>query len=1127
MQIGSIGQRWKVAIVVLIAGVITVACVGFVYFSYTSMQSISQKWRYQDDQSFRQVSAASDLFRHLGYGGFIHNFKNYVLRQEPEYLREARSDLSRSRDSIRILHQTDLSEQERNALATITRTLETYRRQLDLAKEAVATGASIEITDINVQISDAEAIQAFDLLMSGIQNKNKQSRQAIDGAIGNMLTLLLSALIAIPVVLVAAFVSVNYIRRLVAVQGELAQKRELLQVMMDSIEEGITMVDRNLNFAFINKRFWEISGFPKDVVELGAPLARAFRYDAEHGIYGEGDIEEIVADRVAHASRNEPFEFIRTRPDGTSLEVRRHPIAGGGFVTTFTDITAKMNAEQILENAKAEAEAANAAKSQFLANMSHEIRTPMNAIIGLSSIAMKGDIDARTRDHLTKVNGAAKSLLGIINDILDFSKIEAGKLAIEKVSFQLTDVLNNVSALTGEAAARKNIELLFWTDADVPQALTGDPLRLGQIITNLVSNSVKFTESGEVVVRIKSRSREQNAIRLEISVSDTGIGIARENQGSLFSSFSQADSSTTRKFGGTGLGLAISRKLVELMDGSISVVSEPGQGSTFTFNVRLGLDVQRGNNLPKIDAVRAEKLSVLIADDNATARIVMRHAIEGLGFSRIDTVVDGEQAVKKFQKAIEDGEPYDILLFDWQMPVCDGTQAFRRIIAMCNGRELPATFLITGLGQEDLSEDDRTLPLTAFLTKPINTSIMIDAFTDYVTRGHRTEKLFENREEEPDRPAAELAGLRILVAEDNEINQQIAREVLEDAGIHVEIAGNGAIALELVAGASDRFDIVLMDIQMPEMDGYEATRQIRQMPACQDMPVIAMTAHAMAEERQRCFDAGMVDHVSKPIDPPTLYKTLTRWDPRDFDSRTSSSPPSEGKRPAARESVSDGQGIEPEPSAAKREELADSPHPASISLAAAREKVGLKEATFIRLIGDFQARYRNFPQDLEALLQAGNIDEARRLAHTLAGLAGTFAFDDLRTESKAVEEVLKNEPVHEAPHLDTLCAAHAAVFDMLDAELAPPKEPQPEDSTSEPAPRNSDEIEGILRKLDDHLASNRISARRLLPEIESTLAAAADPDYLELAEAVNGLNYSDGRKTLRRLAEKHGLKLPQ
>ena len=1115
MQIGSTGQRWKVAIVVLIAGAISIACVGFVYFSYTSMQAISQKWRYQDDQSFRQVTAASDLFRHLGYGGFIHNFKNYILRQEPEYLLSARSDLSQSRDAIRILHQTDLSDLEKEAITTIAETLEIYRQQLVAAEEAIAAGASIEETDIDVRTGDAEAKRAFDILVSEIQIQNKQSRQAIDDAIGEMLTLLLSALIAIPVVLIAAFASVNYIRRLVSVQGELAQERERLQVMMDSIEEGITMIDRDLNFAFINKRFWEISGFPKDVVHLGAPLAQAFRYDAENGIYGEGDIEEIVAERIAHARRNEAFEFVRTRPDGTILEVRRHPIAGGGFVTTFTDVTVKTNAERSLETAKAEAEAANAAKSQFLANMSHEIRTPMNAIIGLSSIAMKGDIDTRTRDHLTKVNDSAKSLLGIINDILDFSKIEAGKLAVENVPFQLDDVLNNVSALTGEAAGRKGIELLFWTDADVPKALTGDPLRLGQVITNLVSNSVKFTESGEIIVRIKSRNQGKNSVRLEVSVNDTGIGIAKDAQENLFTSFSQADSTTTRKFGGTGLGLAISRKLVELMDGSISVVSEPDQGSTFTFNVRLGLDDRRRNGRHLVDAVRTGHLSVLIADDNATARVVLRHAIENLGFGHIDSVVDGEQAVEKFEKAFNDGKPYDILLFDWQMPVCDGIEAFRRIVTICNGQNLPASFLITGLGHENLSEEDRSLPLAGFLTKPINTSRMIDAFSEFMTRGNLGDRVAESRTRKPVEASAALSGLRVLVAEDNEINQEIAREVLEEAGIHVEMADNGAIALKLVSERPDRFDIVLMDIQMPEMDGYDATRGIRQIPACRDLPVIAMTAHAMTEERQRCLDAGMVDHVSKPIDPPTLFRTLVHWAPRDLGTRVVPLPSADRNSGKA----------DPADVPPAGEAGTDVTATIGFSLATARDKVGLKEATFMRLIGDFQARYRSFPQDLEAFMKAEKIDEARRLAHTLAGLAGTFGFDDLRTGSKAVEAILKTDPLNEMPDLKSLADAHAVVFSMLDAELAPKDETSPAASPAESAASDNEDIERIIRKLDDHLASNRISARRMLPEVETALGAAADPSYQELAKAVNGLNYSDGRRILRRLAESHGFSL--
>jgi signal transduction histidine kinase/response regulator RpfG family c-di-GMP phosphodiesterase/HPt (histidine-containing phosphotransfer) domain-containing protein len=1124
MRIETTGQRWKVATVILIASLITAACVGFVYLSYTGMQSLSQKWRYQDEQSFRQVSAVSDLFRHLGYGGFIHNFKNYVLRQDEKFLHAARSDLSLARDSIRILHQTDLTGTERSSIDAISATLSEYRDQLANAEAAIADEDTVESIDSVVRVDDTEALQAISALIASIQVKNRQARRAIDDTISDMLALLLSALFAIPVVLVAAFVSVNYIRRLVAVQGQLGEERRRLKVMMDSIEEGITMIDKDLKHAFINQRFHDITGFPEGVVYPGSPLEDAFRYDAERGMYGEGNVEEVVLERLRKARQNEPFEFTRVRPDGQVLQVRRHPIPDGGFVSTFSDVTARTNAEQALETAKQEAESANAAKSQFLANMSHEIRTPMNAIIGLSNIAMKGNLDDRTREHLEKVNESAKSLLGIINDILDFSKIEAGKLSVENVPFQLDDVLQNVSTLTGESAARKGVELLFWTDSDVPRTLKGDPLRLGQIITNLVGNSVKFTESGEIIVRIKNRSQDRNHVRLEVSVTDTGIGIGKDVQERLFNSFSQADSSTTRKYGGTGLGLTICRKLVELMDGSISVVSEPGEGSTFTFDVRLGLSETAANRQRVSSNVAADGLSVLIADDNATARVVLRHAIESLGFSSIDSVVDGQQAFEKAEQALKAGSPYDIILLDVQMPVCGGIEAFRRILDIHKDNQLPATFLITGLGRESLSEEERSLPLAGFLTKPINTSTMIDAFAEYMARGHQAQEVTSRPIIEKTEATPSLSGLNVLVAEDNEINQVIAREVLEEAGISVMMADNGARAMEMVAETPERFDIVLMDIQMPEMDGYEATRRIKRLPDCRNLPIIAMTAHAMAEERQRCFDAGMVGHVSKPIDPPTLYRTLSQWLPDDLRARDRTRTPEAASEPSgSAEPGRDepGDGID----GGSNETGGAAPAVSGIDLEAAREKVGLKEATFMRLIGDFQKRYRDFPEDLKTFLDQQNIEEARRLVHTLAGLAGTFGFDDLRKESKAVEAVLKDEPVDELPGLDRLTETHRAVFAALDSELSPPTI----ETTSEiePTAAEVDNIDAAFRKLDDHLASNRISARRILPEVKAVLGGDADSQYKELAEAVNGLNYADGRNILRRMARTRGIDLPK
>ena len=834
---------------------------------------------------------------------------------------------------------------------------------------------------------------------------------------------------------------------------ELSKSQQLLNAILENIGSAVYAKDVDGRYIYVN-HVWETETGCKREEVLGLRTM-----DIISGERGEKYVQEDM--QVLKTGKIMRFEDQLTNGEGNAtyyLKTGVPMLSDGqivGVCCLTTDITDRKQMEEELISAKIVAEDAAKSKADFMANMSHEIRTPMNVIVGMTFLLNNTQLNTKQRDYAGKIQRSSQHLLGIINDILDFSKIEVGKLNIEQTDFRLHVLLENLYNMIGEKCYEKNLELIFDIDPDISDGLCGDPLRLGQVLVNYTNNAVKFTETGEIVVRIRKIAHDGDMCTLRFEVQDSGIGLTQEQKALLFQPFQQADTSTTRKYGGTGLGLVISKQLVALMGGDVGVESTYGVGSVFWFTVHLRERKKNRNRMQCNISIKGRR--VLVVDDNAITRKVFSEILNTLTL-RANEAENGDTAIRMVKEADKLNDPYEVIYMDMQMPHMNGIETWKKILAL-KLSHTPKCMIVTAYGHEEVFYEAEKANLDQVLIKPITPSTLLEATYQILggsiiyresKPGDEKQKAFSSLNS--------LQNIRILLVEDNELNQQVAIELLDRNGIQIDVAENGQIAVDMVMHKP--YDAVLMDMQMPVMDGFEATNLIRERPEFSDLPIIAMTANAMMEDKERCINAGMNDYVTKPIEPEQLFSALRKW--------TGMSHKDDRKSHKQ----------EWQPEAKRKADKQKDPNDGinGIEIPDLNTKLGLdhilgKKDAYIKILRKFSVTQKNAITDIEDALDKKDIITAKRIAHTLKALAGNIGAESLAEKAAALELIIKERLPKKA--LQTALNETRSMLCFLINELERTLPPEPAANSPSGPETASEQLKAVLLELKPYIQSRK------------------------------------------------------
>ncbi len=862
----------------------------------------------------------------------------------------------------------------------------------------------------------------------------------------------------------------------------------LNDILAAATEIGIIGTDLEGIITHFNSGAERLLGWQADEV-IGKIKPNRFHVEEEVALArnlapNENDFAVIVGDTSSVGGNSKEWTFVRK--DGLTFAglLMISPIysehgATTGYLGIVQDISARRQLEQEMVNARKMAEEVSRLKSDFLANMSHEIRTPMNGIIGMTHLALNTELTPRQHDYLKKIQSSGQHLLRIINDILDISKIEAGKLSIEHTEFELESALANVVNLIAEKATEKGLELILDMASNVPVDVVGDSLRLSQILINYANNALKFTEEGEIILIVRVREMSDEDVVLWFGVQDTGIGLSEEQISHLFSAFNQGDTSTTRKYGGTGLGLAIAKSLSEMMNGEVGVESILGKGSTFWFTAKLGIAHQTKRVLLPDPDIRGRH--VLVVDDNDNARLVMSDMLTNMSFT-VDSVDSGKEAVAAVKRADRARNPYELIFMDWHMPTLNGIEACRQIKALSLA-EPPHMLLVTAYGREEVFHQAEDAGIHDVLVKPVNASILFDTTMRVLNSSNYENQMMVPASSTALMLLAAINGARILLVEDNEINQQVGLELLRQADFVVDLADNGLIALTQLQ--KHDYDLVLMDMQMPVMDGLTATIALRKIPRYKNLPVVAMTANVLPADRERCFEAGMNDFISKPIQPEVLWQALLKWIPARLPSSVVS--PSTIDTPAVPAPIFNIAGID--------------------AINAQRRLLGNTDL-YASLLRKFCNTQGDMPQAIRLAIDLEDWATAQRHAHSIKGISLSIGANSLAQDALLLEQAIAERAAVDQINslLDTVKTTLAQLIEEISLKLPEPILAAPMDAAT--AATLIDELRQMLTENNPEvmawLETNMAGLDTVLPHAK----------MLQIVAAVHSFDLDDALRLL-------------